>query len=43
MRMRTPEHLRRYGLVDALGRARAMIERVKWTTPVKEKTLILEE
>ena len=37
------KHVRRYGVVGAPGWARAMIELIKWTTPVEEKTFALDE
>jgi len=41
--MRSLKNVRRYGVVSAPGWARAMIELFKWTTPVEEKTIALDE
>lgn len=41
--LKSLRHLRKYGVVGAPGWARAMIETMKWLTPVEEKTFELHE
>lgn len=41
--LRSLRHLRKYAVVGAPGWARAMIETMKWLTPVEEKTFELHE